>query len=67
MNDYIIAQIARIIKELFNIDLAPAVTQPEPQFGDAASNVAMQLTKELQRPPRAIAEQIAQYRTDLLT
>lgn len=59
MNDDIAAWLAQAIKQIFGIECSPVVTRPEPQFGDAASNVAMQLTKELQQPPREIAEQVA--------
>lgn len=59
MNDDIAERISEVVKDLFNIVLQPEVTRPEPQFGDAASNVAMQLTKELKQPPREIAEHIA--------
>lgn len=47
------------IKELFDIDVEPVLTRPEPQFGDYTTNVAMQLAGRLQQPPRAIAERIA--------
>ena len=36
-----------------------SVTRPEPQFGDFATNVAMQLAGQQGRPPREIAEDIA--------
>lgn len=60
MNDHIAAQVAKTVKELFDTELIPVVTRPEAQFGDAATNVAMQLTKQVGKPPREIAEQIAE-------
>lgn len=59
MNDYVATEIAKVIKKVFDVELTPEVTRPEPQFGDAASNVALQLTKQVGKPPRGIAETIA--------
>ncbi|MBL8160137.1 arginine--tRNA ligase [Candidatus Saccharibacteria bacterium] len=47
------------VKQLFDSAVVPELSRPDPQFGDFASNVAMQLTRELGRPPRQIAEQLA--------
>jgi len=49
-----------IIKSLFDIDVDIVLTRPEPQFGDYASSVALQLAGKLGDNPRAIAEKIAQ-------
>lgn len=51
-------------KRLWGVDLDGAVLEPptDPKFGDATSNVAMRLAKQLKKPPRAIAEELA---TDL--
>ena len=46
------------------IDFPITLTRPEPQFGDFSSNIAMQLSKQLQKNPREIAEQIAQSRAE---
>ena len=51
--------IAGIIKELYGVEATPAITRPEPQFGDAATNVALQLAKPLGKNPREVAEAIA--------
>lgn len=51
--------VERTIKQLFDIDIDVALTRPEPQFGDYATNVAMQLAGRLGKNPREIAEQIA--------
>lgn len=52
--------IATIIKELFNLDIEVAMSRPEPQFGDYATNVALQLAKQVGDNPRRIAEKIAE-------
>lgn len=49
-----------IIHSLYGTDTAVALTRPEPQFGDVATNVALQLAKPLGRNPREIAEEIAE-------
>lgn len=48
-----------IVKELFGIEVEIKLTRPESQFGDYATNVALQLTSKLEKPPREIAESIA--------
>lgn len=48
------------VKELFDLDVKVATTRPEPQFGDYATNVALQLAKQVGDNPRKIAEQIAE-------
>ncbi len=51
--------ISGVIKKLFDVDQDVVLTRPESQFGDYATNVAMQLAKPLGKNPREIAEQIA--------
>lgn len=48
------------IKDLFDIDLEPILTRPDEQFGDYATNVAMQLAGRLQQSPRDIAAQLVE-------
>ncbi len=48
-----------VVERLFNIQVSADISRPDPQFGDAAINIAMQLTRELKKPPREIAEAIA--------
>jgi len=43
----------------YGVDVTPVVSRPEPQFGDYATNVSLQLSKPLGRNPREIAEEIA--------
>lgn len=52
--------IGELVKELFGQEVAVELTRPDPQFGDFSSNVAMQLSKNLNRNPREIAEDLVQ-------
>lgn len=51
--------IAAIVKKVFDQDVDVALTRPDPQFGDWATNVAMQLAGAVGRNPREIAESLA--------
>lgn len=53
------SQIARIVSELYDVETNVALTRPDAQFGDYATNVALQLAKPLGKNPREIAEQLA--------
>jgi len=53
-----------VIKQLFNVDQVVQLTQPDPNFGDFATNVAMQLTKIVGTNPREIADQLVQKLND---
>lgn len=46
------------VKRLFDIDQDIQLNRPDAQFGDYATNVAMQLAKQLGKSPREIAEQL---------
>lgn len=52
-------KIAQLIHAEFGVDADVKVTRPDPQFGDYATNVALQLAKPLGRNPRDIAQQLA--------
>lgn len=52
-------KISEIVEQLFGVTLHITLSRPDPQFGDYATNVAMQLAKPLGKNPREIAEQIA--------
>ncbi|MDB5163811.1 MAG: argS [Candidatus Saccharibacteria bacterium] len=43
---------------LFNVDIDPELTRPDEQFGDYATNVALQLAAQLKQKPREIAEKL---------
>lgn len=51
--------IAQAITELFAVDVVVELTRPDAQFGDFATNVALQLSKSLGQNPRVIAEALA--------
>lgn len=58
--------LSRAIKELFNLDVTPVLSRPDEQFGDYATNVAMQLAGRLQRVPREVAAELVDaVRNDL--
>lgn len=46
--------------DLFDIEVDPELTRPEEQFGDFATNAALRLAPKLGKPPREIAEAIAE-------
>ena len=52
-------KISQTIKELFDVDVQVQLTRPEPEFGDYASNIALQLAGRLSKNPREVAETIA--------
>lgn len=49
-----------MVQKLFNVEADVVLTRPEPKFGDFATNVALQLAKQVGRNPREIAEAIAE-------
>ena len=51
-------QLASVIQDLYGIDVQPELTRPDEQFGDYATNVAMQLAGRLRRNPREVAEEL---------
>ena len=48
--------VAAAVKELFGTDVSVELTRPDEQFGDYATNVALQLSKQVGKNPREIAE-----------
>ena len=59
MKNELEAALAECVKDLFDVDVAVELTRPDEQFGDYATNVALQLAKKLGKPPREIAESLA--------
>ena len=49
------------VQELFDVKLAVELTRPEEQFGDYATNAALQLAKPVGQNPREIAERLAAH------
>ncbi len=58
MISYLTDQLKQVINNQFGVSSMPILTRTDEQFGDFASNVAMQLAKELGKNPREIAEGI---------
>ena len=59
--------ISETIKQLFDVEVVVDLQRPKPEFGDFATNVAMQLAGRLGQNPRQIAERIVeQLRTNPL-
>lgn len=50
--------LARVIQNVFAVELVPELTRPDEQFGDYATNVALQLAGQLHKKPREVAETI---------
>lgn len=53
-------EIAEKVQIIAGLDEPLTLTRPEPQFGDFATNVALQLAGKLGRNPREIAEELAE-------
>lgn len=49
---------SQVIKELFDIDVSVQLSRPDPEFGDYATNIALQLAKRVGKNPREVAEAI---------
>jgi arginyl-tRNA synthetase len=45
-------KIKEVVSELFGISIDPLVSVPEEQFGDLATNVAMQIANQVGKNPR---------------
>jgi len=48
-----------VIKALYNIEVTPQISRPAAEFGDYATNVALQLAGRTGKNPREVAEEIA--------
>jgi len=53
------ATIEHTLQDIFSLSQNVQLSRPDPQFGDYATNVAMQLAKQLGKNPREIAQQLA--------
>lgn len=51
--------LSAIIKELYNLDVQAGVSRPDPEFGDYATNVALQLAARVGQSARQVAEAVA--------
>lgn len=52
-------RVGEACKELFGVEVGIELARPEEQFGDYATNVALQLSKQLGKNPREIGEALA--------
>ncbi len=57
--EHITHTVSQVTSELYGQTPEIRLDRPEPQFGDYATNVAMQLARPLGRNPREIADEIA--------
>ena len=53
-------RIAEIIYELYSVKAEVVLSRPDAQFGDYATNVALQIAKNLGKNPREVADEIAE-------
>lgn len=60
MRDELLQTIASAVKDLFKLDVSPVLTTPDEQFGDYATNVALQLAAKTGQPPRVAADKLAE-------
>jgi len=56
----IISNVRTVIQQLFGVDQVVIFSRPDPQFGDFATNVAMQLAGPIGKNSREIAEQLSE-------
>lgn len=59
MKDVLEQKIARVCNKLFGVEVGIELTRPEEQFGDFATNIALQLSKQVGKNPREIGEALA--------
>lgn len=52
-------KLTAIIKDLYTLEVQPGISRPDPEFGDYATNAALQLAGRLGKNPREVAEEIA--------
>jgi arginyl-tRNA synthetase len=52
-------QLTQIIKDVYGLDVAPQISRPAVDFGDYATNIALQLAGRVGKNPREVAEEIA--------
>lgn len=53
-------KISQVVRELFDVETEVKLTRPDPDFGDYATNVALQIAKPLGMNPREVAETIVE-------
>ncbi|MEI7682865.1 MAG: arginine--tRNA ligase [Candidatus Saccharibacteria bacterium] len=58
---YLVELLTTACEELFSLTEQPELTRPDEQFGDFASNIALQLAKKIKQSPQDVAEKIKAY------
>ena len=61
MKQELTSSIERAVQDLFGVAQAVELTRPDEQFGDFATNVALQLAKQVGKSPREIADALASH------
>lgn len=65
MQDAVIECLKETIAKTYDLDVQPVLTRPDPEFGDLATNVALQLAGRLGKKPQEIAAVLADALRDL--
>jgi len=60
MREEITQTIVATVKDLFKLDVRPELTRPAEQFGDYATNIALQLATKTNQSPREVAEKLVE-------
>ena len=50
-----------VVKDMFGVDVAVELTRPDEQFGDYATNVAFQLSKQVGKSPHEVANALMDH------
>ncbi len=66
MKDTLTQAVQAACHELFDVDVRVELTRPDEQFGDFATNAALQLAKLVGKDPRTVAESLALILRDKL-
>jgi arginyl-tRNA synthetase len=56
---YISKLINQTVNKIYGVSVEAAVTHPESQYGDFATNVTFSLSKQLKKPPAELAKELA--------
>lgn len=67
MKDTLTQAVQAACRELFDVEMHVELTRPDEQFGDFATNAALQLAKQQGKDPRTIAESLALILRDKLS
>lgn len=66
MKEQLQTAIAAVVHDLYDLEVVLELTHPDEKFGDFATNIALQITKQVGKNPRQVAEELAaELRTKL--